>query len=286
MQEQPRGNEIRSTPTARHAEGALGDYLRSIRALPVLEREDEIDLCLRAQAGDDMALARMARGNLKMVVRLARRYRRSTVSLEDLINEGNIGLVRAVRKYDPQYGLPFVPYAMWWVKQAMIMFLIQHGQGAISLPIRKVQLLKRLRREEDRLKTQLGRRPTTEELAARLNRDPQELRDLRRAIPEYVAFEEHLEDGGSPRPEELHPAEQAVDNRRLRGALEHLVDRLPCKDRDGVRLYFGLDGGAGMNYADLGRSLSMTREGARQMIKRSLRRLREDPTVGPLLSYL
>jgi len=263
----------------------LKDYLREISGSENLEREEEESLCVRAQAGDDSALTRMVRSHLGLVVRIARRYRRQGVALEDLINEGNIGLVRAVRKYDASHGLPFVPYAVWWVKQAMIMFLIQHGQGAISLPIRKVQLLKRARREADLLKTVLGRRPSKAEVAERLDKEPSELEALEQAVPEYVAWEDYLEE---PRAAgaERHPAEERVDGRRLRGALEHLVERLPAKDQSGVRLYFGLDGGAGMNYADLGRTLSMTREGARQMIKRSLKRLRADPGTAPLASYL
>ena len=243
------------------------------------------EACLRAQDGDEVALERAVRSHLRLVVRLARRYRRRGVSLDDLVNEGNIGLVRAIRKYDPDFGMPFVPYAMWWIKQAMIMFLIQHGQGAISLPIRKVQLLKRLRREEDQLKIQLGRAPTQEELAQRVGKSPAKIEALRRHLPEYVAWEDFHEEPRTDA-EAAHPAESRVDRTRLRGVLEDIVRDLPDRDRQGVRLYFGLDGGAGMNYADLGRSLEMTREGARQMIKRSLRRLRENPRARPLHHWL
>lgn len=252
-----------------------------------LDREEEERLCRAAQEGDPRALGRMVQAHLPLVRRLARRYQRAAVALDDLVNEGNIGLVRAVRKFDASHGLPFVPYAVWWIKQSIIMFLIQHGQGAISLPIRKVQFLKRMRREEDGLKTLLGRRPTDQELASHLSRPLESIREARHLMPEYVAWEDYLREDRAPGTcADAHPAEANVDQGRLRRGLEQLVSNLPVRDREGVRLYFGLDGGHGMNFADLGRSLSMTREGARQMIKRSLRRMRADPRSGPLESYL
>jgi RNA polymerase sigma factor (sigma-70 family) len=223
----------------------------------------------------------------RLVMRLARRYTRQNVSVEDLINEGSIGLLRAARKFDPSHGLPFIPYASWWIKQAMIMFLIQHGQGAISLPIRKVQLSKRIRREEDTLKTVLGRSPTDVELSQRLSRSPEEIAEVRNVVPEYVGWEEYLaQDVSGNDIDQPHPAEAREDQRRLRRALGLAVNELPSRDQRGVRLYFGLEGGEGMNFADLGRRLDMTREGARQMIKRSLRRLRMDPSIEPLTAFL
>lgn len=276
---------IPATATPSTAPRGLAHLLAKAPRQEQMKPGDLAEACLRAQDGDEVALERAVRAHLRLVARLARRYRRKGVSLDDLVNEGNIGLVRAIRKFDPEFGMPFVPYAMWWIKQAMIMFLIQHGQGAISLPIRKVQMLKRLRREEDQLKIQLGRAPTEAELAERVNLAPEKIQNLRRHLPEYVAWEDFREEPKEDR-EAPHPAESRVDNRRLRGVLEEMVEDLPDRDRQGVRLYFGLDGGVGMNYADLGRSLEMTREGARQMIKRSLRRLRENPRARPLQHWL
>jgi RNA polymerase sigma factor (sigma-70 family) len=256
------------------------------KSLQGMSKEEEAKLCLSAQAGDELALERMVRANLGLVHRTARRYRRQNVALDDLVNEGSLGLMRAVRKFNPSFGLPFVPYAIWWVKQAMIMFLIQHGQGVISLPIRKVQLLKRIRREESTLESLFGRKPTDQELSQHLGRSPEEIHGLRNSVPEYVAWEDYIEEPGSNHPRGRHPAEVQVDRHRLRKALESLVHDLPTRDQRGVRLYFGLEGDGFMNYADLGRSLEMTREGARQMIKRSLLRLRANPASLPLASYL
>ncbi len=248
---------------------------------------EEVRLCLEAQQGSDAALDRMVRRHLPLVHRVARRYARGNASLDDLVNEGSIGLMRAVRKYDPRHGLPFVPYAVWWVKQAMIMFLIQHNQGSISLPIRKVQLQKRLRREEDELAARLGRTPTESEVAARLGVTQDELCEIRHLVPEYLSWDDHHAGSETGEAAEGHPAESRVDRERLRNALEILVEDLPHKDRAGVRLYFGLAGGSEIdNYADLGRTLSMTREGARQMIQRSLRRLRSDPRAARLTGWL
>lgn len=257
------------------------------RARRPLDRDEEVQLCLAAQAGDRRAQDRLVRTHMRLVVRLARRYLRAGVALEDLVNEGNIGLVRAVRKYDPGHGLPFVPYAIWWVKQAMIMFLIQHGQGAISLPIRKVQLHKRVRREESELSSLLGRPPRDDELASRLGRSEHEVREARSLAPEYVAWEDYLrQDRAGPDEQEAHPAEARVDQAHLRAALLRAVAQLPDRDQRGVRMYFGLDGGHGMNFADLGRHLAMTREGARQLIRRSLARLRDEPSNSRLTAYL
>lgn len=256
-------------------------------ARPRMAPGPDEQLCALYRAGDPGALERLLERHRSLVARVARRYVRRGVAPEDLASEGTIGLLRAARKFDPRFGLAFLPYAIWWVKQAMIMHVIQHGQGAIALPIRKVQLQKRLRREQEILKSTLGRDPTPAELARETGKGEAEVRDALQLTPEFLAWEDHLADtAGDGAPPGVHPAEAAVDRRRLRDELETLVRELPQKDQAGLRLYFGLDGGFGMNFATLGRSLCMTREGARQMIKRSLGRLRSDPRSLGLSAWL
>lgn len=257
-----------------------------LRRTPDAERKQDRQLCRRVQNQDPLALDELITRHGKVVRRLARKYLRAGVDPKDLEAEGSIGLIRAARKYDPKHGLPFVPYATWWIKQAMIMFLIQHGQGVISLPIRKVQLLKRLRREESTAEAALGRKPELEELAERLGRPVEELREVRECLPKVGSWEDLVVE---PSDEGDHTAQEAMDRVRtsqLRKDLDRSLAALPDRDRRGVELFFGLKGPSLESFAELGRALSMTREGARQLVRRSLTKIRRLPEGERLARYL
>jgi len=268
---------------ANEAENILSSYLRNVSGHDTVTRDEELELAARIADGDEEALKLLVMANLRLVLKVAYRYKNRTCSFLALINEGNIGLIYAARKYDPTFGLRFSSYAVWWIKQAISLYLIQHAKGPISVPIRKVLLLQKLRKEREQLRAVLHRNPTVEELAARLKLDPTVVAETLQVVPEYTGWEDYL-DGSSP--QNGVDVEQDVDQRLCSGVVRHLLDGLPANERRGMELYYGLDGGSANNVAEIGRELNMSREGARQLVKRSLGKLRATPHVERLKAYL
>jgi len=260
----------------------LSNYLANVAKYGRIDRDEEKVLAFRIRTGDEEALSKMVITNLRLVLKIAYKYRNRYCSFLDLINEGNIGLIYAARKYNPDFGLRFSSYAVWWIKQSISLFLIQHAKGPISVPIRKVLLQQKVNKEAERLRSMLKRKATVEELALRLKLSPKVIKETLRIVPEYAGWEDHLEHSV----EEDADIERHVDNRLCTKALEVLMEGLSDSERRGVELYYGLHGGAENNYAQIGRELSMSREGARQLIKRSLIKLRAMPRVDNLQAYL
>lgn len=266
----------------------LGDYVRAARLEPRLSAEEEVELAGRIAEGDEAALDLMVRANLRIVIRVARKYIRRHVFLSDLVNEGNIGLIKAAKRYDPSFGLRFVSYAIWWVKQSIILFLIRHSKGLISIPIRKVIMAEKAKKESEILQCQLGRRPTLPELAKHLKIAPETLDQAVNAIPDYVGWEEYLEGNhqvASPLNGRPMDAQSVCERNEARSVIGSALSELSGRERTGIELFYGLRNGQAQNYADIGRELDMSREGARQLVKRSLRKLRESD-ASPLLRSL
>ena len=267
----------------------LADYVRAARKEPRLTAEEEIEVAARIARGDEAALDLMVRANLRIVLRVARKYVRRHVFLSDLVNEGNIGLIKAAKRYDPSFGLRFVSYAVWWVKQSIILFLIRHSKGLISIPIRKVIMAEKAKKESEILQCQLGRRPTLPELAHHLKIDADVLDQAVNAIPDYVGWEEYLEGShrvASPSNGRQVDAQSHCELNETRSVIGVALAELSGREKTGIELFYGLRDGQAHNYADIGRELDMSREGARQLVKRSLRKLREGDTSQRLRSFL
>lgn len=289
---------VSNSPRSGAGEAHLASYAKAAVSYPRLTREDEIQLAHDAAKGSDEAVHRLVLSNLYLVIRIARNYRRQNTSLLDLINEGNIGLLKAARKFNPQFGIRFSSYASWWIKQRISIYLIQHTKGAISIPIRKVLQLYNLNRESQQLQNQLHRRPTVEELALSMKTTTQSVRDTMNLIPEYLNIEDCLgaattsdvEAGRSSSMGHLtcvpSTVEKSITHKTLQTALLGMLNVLSEREKNGVKLFFGLTGGEEMNYAALGRQLEISREGARQLIKRSLEKLRQHPDAHLLKEFL
>lgn len=287
-----------NSPRGGSSEAHLASYAKVAVSYPRLTREDEIQLAEEVAKGSDEAVHRLVLSNLYLVIRIARNYRRQNTSLLDLINEGNIGLLKAARKFNPQFGIRFSSYASWWIKQRISIYLIQHTKGAISIPIRKVLQLYNLNRESQQLQNQLHRRPTVEELATSMRTTPQSVQETMNLIPEYLNIDDCLgaattndvEAGRSSSVGHLasvpSTVERSIQHKTLQSSLGSMLDVLSEREREGVKLFFGLTGGEEMNYAALGRQLKISREGARQLIKRSIEKLRAHPKANLLKEYL
>jgi len=275
----------------KESENHLGNYIRAVNQIPSLEKDEEIGLAHEIQKGSAQALERLVQANLSLTVKIARNYQRSGVSLLDLVNEGNIGLIRAARKYNPKFGISFPSYACWWIKQRIAIYLIQHGRGAITVPIRKVVLFKAITKESQVLQNKLHRKPTIQELSDRLKVAPQVLQETMSYIPEYVSMDDYLQGhitaaGPAHGAERMSDVEARLEQNTFHKDLLDILQNLSDREKKGVILFYGLTDGEEMSYADLGRRLKISREGARQLIRRSLSKIRQSPKVSLLKEYL
>ena len=257
----------------------LAVYLREISQIPLLTREEEHALARRVQDGDAEAKKRLIEANLRLVVQIARRYLNRGLPLPDLIEEGNLGLIRAVEKFDPDRQLRFSTYGTWWIRQAIVRALANQAR-TIRLPVHVELMLGRYRRQEQRLTQELGRPPTTEELAGALGSTVDQVEELQEvAHQQPISLETPVgEDEG--RLGDLI-ADTSTDPRaaltslfRDRADLVSVLDDLAPNERAVLRRRFGLEGESPETLEAIGRSLGLTRERVRQIEAAGLRKLR------------
>ena len=254
-------------------------YLDQIGRYPLLTREDEIGLSQAIEAGDEWAKRRMIECNLRLVVSIARRFSATGLPLGDLVQEGNLGLLRAVEKFDWRKGFKFSTYATWWIRQAIARGAADRGARAIRLPVHVDEQVGRLWRARSRMLEAMGREPTDQELAGQLELPAERvawLKDLTHVVTSLdatvgedgAALQDFLEDDSAVGPDELAVA--AVG----REALEQVLNALPERERQVLILRFGLDSGTPRTLEEVGAVMGFSRERARQVERAALAALR------------
>jgi RNA polymerase sigma factor (sigma-70 family) len=257
----------------------LGVYLGEIARIPLLSRDEEQALARRVRAGDEAAKQRMIEANLRLVVQIARRYLNRGLPLPDLIEEGNLGLLRAVEKFEPDRNTRFSTYATWWIRHAITRALANQAR-TIRLPVHVELLLTRYVREQRRLTQTLGRTPTSEEMATALGTSVRE-------IDELEAVRQHPVSLDAPAGEEstatlgdlladraVTPADSLAELFRERADLRSVFDDLAPNERTVLRRRFGLEGDAPETLEAIGQRLGLSRERVRQLEGSGLRKLR------------
>jgi RNA polymerase primary sigma factor len=276
------GDEADALEAAVQAQDPLKLYVRSIGGGPLLTRAEERELARRKDAGDEAAKRRLIESNLRLVMSITSNYTKAGVPLLDLIQEGNLGLIRAVEKFDYRMGYKLSTYATWWIRQAVTRALADQGR-TIRLPVHVAERVRRLLRARRQLAQKLNREPTLAELAKETDQDEERVRDLLGLVEDPVSLETPVGDGESlygDLIEDIHseaPDERTAQRLRateLAGALARLNPRM----RRVLALRFGLEGESPQTLEEVGSALGITRERVRQLEARALRELR---TVAP-----
>jgi RNA polymerase primary sigma factor len=253
-------------------------YVRSIGGGPLLTREEERDLARRKDAGDEAAKRRLIESNLRLVMSITRHYTSSGVPLLDLIQEGNLGLIRAVEKFDYRMGYKLSTYATWWIRQSVTRALADQGR-TIRLPVHVADRVRRLLRSRRQLAQKLNREPTEQELAKEAGMPPEKVRDLLELVDDPVSLETPVGDGESmfgDLIEDVHSKQpDETTAQRLRATeVARALARLNPRMRHVLALRFGLDGERPQTLEEVGQGLGITRERVRQLESRALRELR------------
>jgi RNA polymerase primary sigma factor len=272
-------------------EGSLDLYLREISASPLISREEEAELARRIRQGDEEALDKLVRSNLRFVVSVAKKYQNQGVSLADLINEGNLGLIRAARKFDETKGIKFISYAVWWIRQAILQGLAEQSR-LVRVPLNRAGTLHRIGKRASLLLQELGREATHAEIAEGMDITEEEVAKTMAITQVHLSLDAPIVPGEDNRlldylPDTVHPTpdEQAFE-KALVEAVAASLDGLKEREARILRLYFGIDGREPMTLEEIGALLGITRERVRQIKEKALSRLRHVSRSKALQSFL
>jgi len=268
----------------------LAMYLKEIEAISLLSREEEYDLCMKAKSGDVSARNRVIEANLRFVVSIAKKYQKRGIPLIDLINEGNIGLMTAVDKFEPEKGYHFISYAVWWIKQAILKSLGDKVR-MIRLPMNKGADLANIQKARFHLEQKTGKEPTVEELAEVCNLESDDVRALISISREMTSLEAPITTvaGSSSLGEFIESDEKAPDDvvmdQSLKTEINKVLAKFPEKDRNILELRFGLNGNHPMSLKEIGELYNLTKERIRQIEGKMMKKLASDEDFQQLKIY-
>jgi RNA polymerase primary sigma factor len=268
-----------ASPRGSSRQGSLDQYLKEISVYPLIDRAEEARLARGIRAGDDECLDKLVRSNLRFVVSVAKKYQNQGVPLSDLINEGNLGLIRAAHKFDETKGIKFISYAVWWIRQAILQALAEQSR-VVRVPLNRAGALHRIGRRSSSLLQELGREPTVAEIADDLDITREEVEKTLAISQSSLSLDAPLSPGEDSRlidylPDQFSPGpEDETYGTALRNTVEDALGSLKEREAKILRLYFGLDDQEPMTLEEIGGLLGITRERVRQIKERALDRLR------------
>lgn len=276
---QPRGN----------GEKSLTLYLKEIDHHAFLSAAEEVDLARRAKAGDRQAIDRLTAANLRFVVGIAKEYQNRGLSLADLINDGNVGLLRAIKKFDETKGIRFLSYAVWWIRQSILHSLAEQVQ-IVHLPPNRRELLTRINQASVELEQKLSRPPGNEEIAREMKLSPEVVEDLLSSLRTEVSLDAPLSEGGQLRDiledEWALSPDHVVMERALSREIQEALGTLTPRESSILRWYYGFEGDGSESLESIGNRLNLSRERVRQLKERAMAKLRGSAQSGRLRAYL
>lgn len=268
----------------------LDQYLYEVSQTPLLTTPQEIAIAKLVRAGDPEAMQELVKRNLRFVISVAKKYQNRGLPLTDLIGEGNVGLLTAARKFDPDQGVKFISYAVWWIRQAILASLARQGR-TVRVPLNRTADLSRIVRTAEALRQELRREPTPEEIGHATGLSLEVVQSLAALNTSDVRLDAPLDPEGDRSlierfiADDRADAEEEAMDRFLTDEIETALATLPARDAKVLRLYFGLDGGREHTLEEIGGMLGVTRERVRQLRDRALKRLREGDVGRALASF-
>ncbi|MBQ1225084.1 MAG: RNA polymerase sigma factor RpoD/SigA [Alistipes sp.] len=283
--------QLKITKSITNRESAsLDKYLQEIGKEELITVEEEVELAQRIRKGDQEALEKLTKANLRFVVSVAKQYQNQGLSLPDLINEGNLGLIKAAEKFDETRGFKFISYAVWWIRQSILQALAEQSR-IVRLPLNQVGSLNKINKASARFEQEHERIPSPEELAAELELPRDKVADTLRVAGRHISVDAPFADGednslldvlintDSPN------ADRELINESLAAEVERALETLTERERDIIRYFFGI-GCSEMTLEEIGEKFDLTRERVRQIKEKAIRRLRHSSRSTPLKSYL
>lgn len=275
----------------RDEDKSLDLYLREIGETPLINASEEVELAKRIRQGDQRALEKLTKANLRFVVSVAKQYQNQGLSLADLINEGNIGLIKAAKRFDETRGFKFISYAVWWIRQAVLQSLAEQSR-IVRLPLNRVGTLHKIGKVSSSLQQEFGREPSANEIAKELSLTEGEVSDTLKISNSHLSLDapfsvsednsliDILEDEEQPSPDE------SLLSDSLRVEIEKALDTLSPREALVINLYFGLNHQKPLTLEEIGARFSLTRERVRQIKEKAIRRLRHASRSKALRAYL
>jgi RNA polymerase primary sigma factor len=271
---------------------SLDKYLQDIGKEELITAEEEVELARRIKQGDQRALEKLTRANLRFVVSVAKQYQNQGLTLPDLINEGNLGLIKAAQKFDETRGFKFISYAVWWIRQSILQALAEQAR-IVRLPLNQVGSLNKINKAFSRLEQEFERPPSAEELAEALEVPEDKIKESLNVSGRHVSMDAPLsssEDGGTLMDVMANTDSPKADHALMAESLQREIERslstLTDKEREIIRLFFGIGMNHGLTLEEIGAKFNLTRERVRQIKEKAIRRLRHTSRNKLLKAYL
>ncbi len=270
---------------------SLDRYLQEIGREQLITVEEEVELAQAIKRGDRRALEKMTRANLRFVVSVAKQYQNQGLSLPDLINEGNLGLIKAAEKFDETRGFKFISYAVWWIRQSILQALAEQSR-IVRLPLNQVGVLNKITKALAQFEQENERRPSAEELADRLDVDQNKITETLKVSGKHISVDAPFAEGEDNSLLDVLTSDSAPNtdstlmNESLCTELERVLTTLTEREADIIKLFYGIGGKQEMTLEEIGETFGLTRERVRQIKEKALRKLRAEKVCDSLIPYL
>lgn len=270
---------------------SLDKYLQEIGKVGLISADEEVELAQKIKAGDQRALDKLTKANLRFVVSVAKQYQNQGLTLPDLINEGNLGLIKAAQRFDETRGFKFISYAVWWIRQSILQALAEQSR-IVRLPLNKIGSINKINKKYAELEQLNERAPSAEEIAQELDMTEEDVKESLKNSGRHISMDaplvegedsnlyDVLKSGESPNPD------RELMNESLRIEIERVLQTLTPREADVIRLYFGLGGQHAMTLEEIGETFDLTRERVRQIKEKAIRRLKHTSRSKILKTYL
>lgn len=270
---------------------SLDKYLQEIGKVELLTPDQEIELAIRIRKGDHKALEIITKANLRFVVSVAKQYQNQGLSLGDLINEGNVGLIKAAKRFDETRGFKFISYAVWWIRQSILQALAEQSR-IVRLPLNRVGAINRIGKAYRNLEQEFEREPRPEELAEELEMNMDDISDALKSAGRHVSVDAPFSLGEENslldiiESDDLPSPDKELITESLKTEIHEVLASIPEREAQVIRLYFGLEGDHALTLEEIGEKFNLTRERVRQIKEKAIRRLRHASKSKNLRSYL